>query len=304
MMMSIYSYASFLQQLLAGRFVPTGPCDADMDQVVKQPLVVLQDLLVAHLDALLAGWPGGSTLRPAVVPATTFWVGAVLQNMAWAGQQAAARPLAVSMRLVQALPPAADLAAMLAYHSLLRYREQIVVAPDWQVLWREVLLRSPLSAAWFLHPDVPLRHEVLVALLTQPPLRAALRDRWLALAPDAREVRHGLTLERAGANAALGIVLGQLLAAGDAWRPFVLSFYEAECTLLRRGDDHRPEWPLLTHLRAARNAVDPRQRRLAERTLIRYRPLRLLMHDEAALRPYLYLDVRFLEQIADAQFTS
>lgn len=304
--MSARPLVIFLHSLLAGRLDPVGPVgdNATLDRLVARPAPELQALLTAHIDALLAGWPGGVALRPPVVPAAVLWVGAALNNLAWAADSqhsAASRPdpslLDVTLRLVRALPTASGLAAALAYHSLLRHLERLDAAPEWRPVAEELVARSPLTAAWLPWPAPPPRPDPLPALLAYRPVQAAMRDRWLGQAPAADEVRRGLSVGCAAANAAVGEQLARLLAAGPQWQPFVLAFYEADCALQRHGDGTRPAWPLIEQLLTARVSPDPRQRRNAERTLGRYRPLAGLLSNPNALRPYLHLDGRYLEQV-------
>ncbi|NTV64655.1 MAG: hypothetical protein HGA65_14140 [Oscillochloris sp.] len=300
--MSIRTLAIFLQRLLAERIEPDGPIGAAeaLDRMLAQPPPALQPLLTSHIDALLAGWPGAATLRPVTAPAAALWAGVALNNLAWSVTRPDSRLLEITLRLARALPPADDLPAQLAYHSLLRHLERLTPAPDWHPVVRELLARCPLTSVWLPRVDPSHGYERLLPLLAHAPLRVALRDRWLSLAPSADEVRRGLSADRAAVSAAVGGLVGQVLAAGPQWRAFVLGFYEAECVLLRCGDPGRPHWPLLEQLRAAQISADPRQRRHAERALVRYRPLSQLLIDESALRPYLYLDARFLELIAHA----
>lgn len=297
--MSTRPLAIFLHRLLAGALDPAGPLSsgAALTRLIEQPAAALQTLLVAHIDSLLATWSGGDALRPQVVPGAALWVAAIMNNLAWASSHPDPGLPTISLRLSQALPPARDLATEIAYHSLLRHIEQLSPAPEWQPVVRNLLVCSPLTAAWLPRLDAPLDQDRLAGLLAHPPLLKALRDRWLSLAPAPSEVRRGISAESASANAAVGELLGRLLASGEQWRPFALSFYEADCALQQRSGSTGPIWPLIEQLRAARVGADPRQRRYAERILARYRPLAKLLADTDALRPYLHLDVRFLVQI-------
>lgn len=298
--MTARSLALFLHRLLAGDLAPEGPVAdaATLAGLAERPPQPLRELLGAHVDALLSGWPDGLSLRPEALPATALWAAAALNNLAWAAARPDSRLLSVTLRMAQALPVAADGPAALGYHSLLRHLDRVEPAPGWAPVTLQLAVASPLTAAWLPHLDRQLGWELLLELLARPPARAALRDRWLGLAPSADEVRRTLSAERARANAEVGALLAGLLERGEAWRPFVLAFYEADCAMLRRGGEERPSWPLLEQLRAARASADPRQRRHAERALARYRPLADLLTEPALLRPYLRLDGRFLAEIA------
>jgi hypothetical protein len=78
----------------------------------------------------------------------------------------------------------------------------------------------------------------------------------------------------------------------------VLACYEADCFMQRRGNDEHPTWPLLEYLRVLRASDDVLQRRNAGRMLARYRTLVALLEAGAPLSRYLYLDGRFLQQVA------
>ncbi len=303
-MTDLRSYATFLQGLLIDQVVVVAPLTdpARLEYLLTQPAPAFHDLLTVHVDALLATWPDGATLRPQSIPTTPLWLGAILYQMSSLHDHSDAHLLTFTQRMIAALPVAEDLATQIGFHSLIwawmRARRGIL-ADHLQPLLRDLLARSPLSAVWFLHLDVLSSPQMLSSLLAHAPVRAALRDHWLDLGLRPAEVRRGLQPERVAASAAVGTVLGQVLALDAAWQPWVLEFYEMECMFLRQGDEERPQWPLLEQLRLARMHGDARQRRLVERALERYRPLRTIMKSEAAsLRPYIYLDVRFLEQIA------
>jgi hypothetical protein len=300
--MSERALATFLHNLLAGRHETIGPVRdaATLQRLLEQPAPLFHDLLSAHVDALLAGLPGGAALRPAALPTTTLWLAAVLNNLVWAGRVADPQLLNVSLRLAGALPPAHDLPAALAGHSLLQHLARITLPADWRPVRGELLARYPLTAAWLLprcgeQPD----WTALQALLEPPPLQALLRDRWLSLAPGSTDTgMHAWDL--ALANAEIGALLEGLLAADASWLAFVLEFYEADCELQRRERAGQLEWPLLAQLRSARHDRDYIQRRRALRSLDRYRPLAgLLRRDSRLLRPYARLDPRFLVQLAE-----
>lgn len=297
--MTTRALATFLHRLLTGKLDPDGPVGSSttLAQLMERPAPALQALLVSHIDTLLASWPDGSNLRPTAISSATLWAAAALNNLAWSVTHPDPQLQIRSLRLVQALSPATDLASIIAYHSVLRHINQLDPDPAWQPVAHELIARSPLTALWLPRIDGPLSQETLVDLLTQRPLRSILRDRWLSLTPNADEVRRGISTSCATANATVGTLLGQLLTCGEHWRPVVLSFYEADCALQQQGNRNHPTWPMIEQLRMARISIDPRQRRNAERLLTRYRPLAALLAEEAALRPYLQLDVRFLVQI-------
>jgi hypothetical protein len=299
--MSERSLAIFLHGLLEGRIAPAGPVrDAAMlRRLTERPAPALQALLGAHLDALLAGWPGGPALRPAAIPAAALWAGAALNNLAWSAARADPRLLTATLRMVEALPAASSAEAALAYHSLLRHLVRIDAPQDWLPVARQLVARSPLTAAWLPRIGEQFDWALLLDLLSHPPIRAALRDRLLSLLPRPEALSQGrIDTDIAMANAETGRLLAGLLEHGGlSWRPFVLALYEADCALQRRGDDERPQWPLLDRLRAARASDDPLLRRNAQRLLARYGPLAGLLADERLVRPYLYLDAHFLEQI-------
>lgn len=292
----------FLQQLLADRVAPTGPVQdrETLQQLILAPPAALQALVGAHVDALLATWPGAAGLRPQAIPSSTLWLAAALNNLAWASEYPTPDPrlLNLTLRLARALPSARDEATALAYHSLLRYLPHLLPHADWLPVVRLLLATSPLSEAW-----LPRRSRVrplLRDLLRHTPVQAALRDRWLSLWPDLATAQATVPLTMATANAELGGLLGDLLDQGETWQPFVLSFYEADCYLQRQGSRAQPTWPVLTTLgHVAQQASDIRQRRHAARTLSRYRPLATLLQDERRVRPYLHLDGRFLALVAD-----
>ena len=299
--MSERALAIFLHSLLAGRIEPDGPVRAGavLARLAERPAPALQALLGAHLDALLSTWPDGAALRPAVVPASALWVGAALNNLAWSAAHADPRLLTATLRMVQALPAAPDAESALAYHCLLRHLEHTSAAQDWLPVARMLVERSPLTAAWLPRLDEQIDWALLLELLSRRSIGAALRDRMLELLPPPETIgRARIETEIAKANAESGRLLAGLIEHGGAcWQSFVLAFYEADCARQRRGTEERPEWPLLDQLRAARTSDDPLLRRNAERILARYRPLAALMPEERLLHPYIYLDVRFLEQI-------
>lgn len=299
--MSERALAIFLHRLIEGRLEPTAPVRATtmLEQLGERPAPALCDLLGAHVDALLAGWTGGMALRPATIPTSALWVGAALNNLAWAAKHADPQLLTATLRMVQALPAAADAGAALAYHGLLRHLDYASAMQDWLPVARQLTERSPLTAAWLPRIDERLDWALLLELLDHYPAKAALRDRLLALLPAPEALGRGLIeSDIAIANAEAGRLLAGLLEhGGTPWRPFVLAFYEADCALQRRGDKEHPIWPALDHARTARVSDDPLLRRNAERLLARYRPLAGLLADETLVRPYLYLDGRFLEQI-------
>lgn len=299
--MSTRSLAIFLQQLLVGNLEPVGPVSdrATLARLVAQPAPILATLLGAHVDALLAGWPGGSRLRPRTIPATTLWVAAALNNLAWAVQRPDSRLLTVTLRMVKALPAATDPDTALAYHSLVRHCTTLTPPADWLPIERLLVARSPLTCAWLPHREATLP-ATLCDLLRQYPVQVALRDRWLSLFPDLDAVRRTVPLACANANAEIGGLLSDLVAESCAWHPFVLAFYEADCMLQHQGSLESPTWPIISALGAARKGSDARQRRHAEKVLARYRPLVNLMADEALVRPYLHLDVRFMTLLADS----
>jgi hypothetical protein len=302
MFMSERSLAIFLHQLLAGELAPVGPVNdgATLKRLVEAPPSALQTLLGAHLDALLAGWPSGSTLRPPSLPTAMFWIAAALNNAAWAIQRPDPRLLTITLRLSEAIPVAADPGEALAYHSLIRHLARFPLAEDWRPVAQRLFDRSPLTTGWLPRCNGALS-PVLIELLASYPVQADLRDRWLTLLPDEQSVRRTIPAATAAANAELGQLLRDLLALDTDWRPFLLAFYEADCEFQRRGSDERPTWPLLDALgAAARQERDVVRRRYAQKTLYRYAPLVDLMADEACVRPYRYLDGRFLTQVADA----
>jgi hypothetical protein len=293
--------ATFLHNLLVGRYETSGPVRdaAALQRLLEQPAPLFHELLTAHVDALLAGLPGGAALRPATLPTTTLWLAAVLNNLVWARRVADPQLLNISLRLARALPPAHDLPAALAGHSLLQHLAQITPPDDWRPVLSELLARYPLTAAWLPRCGEQLDWTALQALLEPPPLQALLRDRWLSLAPGSADTAmHAWDL--ALANAEIGSLLEGLLNADAGWLAFVLEFYEADCELQRRERAGQPEWPLLAQLRSARHDRDPLRQRRARRSLDRYRPLAdLLRRDSRLLRPYTRLDPRFLVQLAE-----
>jgi hypothetical protein len=261
----------------------------------------LQRLLREHTHQLLAGWPAGALQQPESIPSVALWVGAALNNIAWAGSRTEPRLFTITLRMSRALPAASSVEAALTYHSLLRHIETMRPAQEWQPVIRALLERSPLTAAWLPRVSDALEWSLLLDLLTHHPVRAALRDRILALLPQPVATNlHALDTPTAVANAEVGRLLeGLLQQGGAAVQPFVLALYEADCMVQRRGSDEHPEWPLMTNLHAARHDHDPLLRRNANRVLARYRPLAALLGDEALLRPYTYLDGRFLEHISN-----
>lgn len=303
-MTDLRSYATFLQGLLIDQVVVAAPLTdlARLDDLLTHPAPAFHDLLTAHVDALLDTWPNGVMLRPQSIPTTPLWLGVVLYHLAWLHDHPDAHLRTFTQRMIAVLPVAEDLATQIGYHSLIWAwirAQRYLLAASLQPLLRDLFARSPLSAVWFLHLDVLPSPQMLSSLLTYAPVRAVLRDHWLDLGLRPAEVRRGLRPERVAASAAVGRLLDQMLVLDVVWRPRVLVFYEVECMLLREGDEDRPQWPLFDQLRLARLHGDARLRRLVERALERYRPLRtIMMTDAASLHPYIYLDVRFLEQIA------
>ncbi|WP_124681924.1 hypothetical protein [Candidatus Viridilinea mediisalina] len=298
--MSHHNLARFLERLLLGHAAPVGPVDdrVTIQQLVLAPPTALQRLLGAHVDALLAAWPGAAALRPHSIPSTTLWLAAALNNLAWAAERPDPRLLGLTIHLARALPTARDGATALAYHSLLRYVPQLLPHSDWLPVVRLLLTSSPLSEAWL--PRRARLRPLLLELLGQPSIQMALRDRWLSLWPDLATAQATVPLTQATANVELGGLLGDLLEHDQAWQRFILSFYEADCYLQRQGDHAQPSWPVLVALgQAAQTSNDVRQRRHATRTLTRYQPLATLLQDERRVRPYLYLDGRFLSLVAD-----
>jgi hypothetical protein len=229
-----------------------------------------------------------------------LWVAAALNNLAWAQTHPDAHLATLTLRLTGALPPAATLADDLAYHSLLRHLPRRTPGEEWQPAVSRLLERSPLTAAWLPQVGPDINRDLLLKELAGCAIQRMLRDRWLDLLPHPETLAHGrIDSGIARANVEIGRMLDVLLEyGGQDWLPFVLSFYEADCNLQQRGRNARLAWPLLDHIRTARVSNDPLVRRNAERLLARYRPLARLMADETVTRPYLYLDGRFLEQIA------
>lgn len=298
--MSHHALALFLEQLLAGNAAPVGPVEdrVTIQELVLAPPTALQSLLGAHVDALLAAWPDSAQLRPHSMPSSILWLAAALNNLAWAAEHPDPRLLSLTMHLARALPNARDSATALAYHSLLRYLPQLLPHSDWLPVVRLLLATSPLTEVWL--PRRSTLRPLLLELLRQPSLQRALRDRWLSLWPELATAQATVPLTQATANAELGGLLGDLLAQSDTWQPFILSFYEADCYLQRRGSHAQPSWPVLAALGyAAQHATDIRQRRHAARSLARYRPLTALLQHEQLVRPYLHLDGRFLALVAD-----
>ncbi len=299
--MSTRSLAFFLHHLLAGELAPIGPVSdrTTLNRLIEQPAPQIQALLGAQMDALLARWPGSGYLRPQAIPSATLWVAVALNNLAWAADRPDPRLLTVTLRLAQALPPAVDLAAALAYHSVLQHLPRSTTPADWRPVARQLVACSPLTALWLPELNTPFAWDLARDLLHHPPVQVALRNHWLTLLPAAVAAPRILPMACAEANRELGRVLTALLDRDNGWHPFVLAFYEADCAMQRRGCPERPEWPLITQLGAARISTDPLQRRRAEHLLSRYRPLLSLMHNPAGLSPYVHLDVRFLTLIAD-----
>jgi hypothetical protein len=302
--MSERSLALFLRGLLE----PDGPAaavgavasPATFARLGEQPAPALQTLLAAHVHALLATWPGGAALHPASLPAATLWVGAALNNLAWAATRPTPRLLTITLRLVETLPAATTREAALAYHSLLRHLERLELLPaDWDAVVSGLLRRSPLTAVWLPRGDVPEAGAWFWELLREPVVWAALRNRWLSLLPLPEQwAQPGITTVQAKASAELGRLLESVGEGGGAvGQPALLGFYEAECWLQRRGTEERPTWPLLRWLHTARGSHDPLVRHNGERVLARYRPLARLLAHEAVVRPYPQLDGRFLEEI-------
>nr|WP_044200548.1 hypothetical protein [Oscillochloris trichoides] len=303
-MTDLRSYATFLQGLLIDQVVVAAPLTdpARLEHLLTQPAPAFYDLLTAHVDALLDTWPNGATLRPESISTMALWLGVALYHLARLHEHPDEDLFTLTQRMIAVLPVADDLATQIGYHSLIWAwirAQRYLLATSLQPLLRDLFARSPLSAVWFLHLEVLPSPQMLSSLLTYVPVRSVLHDHWLDLGLRPAEVRRGLSPERVAASAAVGRLLDQMLALDVVWRPRVLVFYEVECMLLRQGSEEHPQWPLLEQLRLARMHGDARQRRLVERALERYRPLRtIMMTDAASLRPYIYLDVRFLEQIA------
>jgi hypothetical protein len=270
-----------------------------LTRLMEHPAPVFEHLLGQHLDRLLAGWPGGAALRPASIPAAAIWAGAVVNNLWYAAAYPDGRLLDCTLRLARALPTADTRPAALAYHSLLRVLDSLTPAREWQPVVRLLLERSPFTAAWLPRIAEPYDWSLLLRLLEPHPLRAALRDRVLSLLPSPDMLRDSLDTDTARANAEAGRLLTGLLEhGGAAWQPFVLACYEADCLIQRRGSDERPIWPLLERLRGLRSSDDTLQRRNAGRILARYRALVALREAGAPLSRYLYLDGRFVQQLA------
>jgi len=286
--MSIRSLAIFLHRLRTDELTPVGPVSdgATLARLVAEPPPALAALLAAHVEALLATWPGGASLQPRSIPASALWVAAALNNLIWAVQRPDPRLLTITLRLTEALPVADDLATALAYHSLLRHLARINPTEDWRPVVQRMLERCPLSSAWLPRRQQPLS-SLLLDLLRQHPVQAALRDRWLILLPELTVAQRIVPLACATANAELGLLLDDLRVQGDEWHPLLLAFYEADCLLQRHGSREQPTWPLLRALlTSARTSRDPLQRRAAERTLVRYRALVALANDERLPRRY------------------
>lgn len=292
--MSERALGLFLQRLLESRMQPVAPVQdaALLHRLVGQPAVALAQLVSAHVDALLSELPAGFTLRPATIPATTLWVAAALNNLVWSVQHPGKRLLTVTLRLAQALPPATDLSAVLAYHSLLGHLDDLTgdltVAPNWQAIVTLLLERSLLTAAWLPRISQPFDWPQLLALLQHPPLQVALRDRLLRL-PHTPDINREVSR----------LLAGLLAYGGPAMHPLVLTVYEADCRLQRSGSREQPTWTILEQITSMRGSNDPLERRNAERLLLRYRPLAALLDQPALLRPYTHLDARFLTRLAD-----
>lgn len=300
--MSEHALATFLHRLLTDTPRPIGPVrdPTVLQRLVHQPAPLLQQLLTAHIDTLLADLPDGATLRPITVPATALWVGAILNNLVLATTRPDARLLTITLRLTEALPPATTWDTALAYHSLLRHLACCVPpGDDWQPVAHRVLAHSPLTALWLPYIDAHISWEVVLDLMQDRPLRALVHDRLLALLPppEAQEPQ-AITRTLARANHTVGQILTALLEQGGPdWRPFVLAFYEADCERQRRGTDEHPTWPLLTLVRRTQRDGDAFQRRNAGWLLARYRPLAAMLHDETIFVPYSRLDGRFLSEL-------
>jgi hypothetical protein len=298
--------ALFLHHLLEGNPAPVAPVrqSVALHRLAAQPAAPLQQLVARHLAVMLAGWPGGAALHPERIPSVVLWVAAALNNLAWAATgQSDPALLNITLRLCRALPAAENVETALAYHSLLRSLALLQPPQEWQPVVRALLERSTLSAA--LHPrsSEPFNHALLHTLLSLPPTRAALRDRWLALLPVVSTAPPytlpPLETRQAMANAEVGrLLVGVLEHGGAVGQPFVLAFYEADCLLQQRGSSDHPTWPLLEWLRRSQHDNDPLLRRNARRVLARYRALAVLLNDHTRLRPYTYLDARFLAHIS------
>jgi hypothetical protein len=311
--MSERALALFLRGLLErdGAAAATGAIAAPttLARLGEQPAPALQTLMDAHLNAMLAGWPGGATLRPTHIPSAVLWVGAALNNLARATTHPSPRLLTITLRMVEGLPVASTREAALAYHSLLRHLERITPPPGsegWQRVVSLLLRCSPLTAAWLPRPDAIGSWELLLAMLREPAIAAMLRDRWLNLLPPPETLlEQSIATSQARANVELGRLLeGVVEQDRDVGRQTLLVFYEADCLLQRRGSDNRPTWPLLRWLHMTRGSSESLVRRNGERVLVRYRPLAPLLARETLLQPYTQLDIRFLEPLGALLVTS
>jgi hypothetical protein len=170
-----------------GAVIATGAVSdpVTLERLVQHPPAPLQTLLSAHVTALLATWPGGAALTPSHLPAAAFWVAAAMNNLVWAATHPSKRLLSITLRLVESIPPAATCEAALAYHSLLRHMEYRPRPHDdhWEPVVAGLRKCSPLTGAWLPYRDSDYPWPQLLDLLREPPLYAALRDRWLSLLP-------------------------------------------------------------------------------------------------------------------------
>ncbi len=303
--MSERMLALFLRNLLDGRVEPAGAVQygSALARLLESPAPVLQLLLGTHVDVLLSEWPDGYTLRPGCVPAITLWLGAVLNNIAWANTHSNSHLLPQTQRLVQAIPAASSEADALAYHSLLRFLDNMAPSKPWIPIVHLLLARSPLTSVWLPRSGEQLNWKeanwsLLLALLSHRPVRAALRDRLLLLLPAPRALGQGeIDVSTANVNQQIGQLLAGLLSHDIGLRPFVLEFYEADCERQRCGSNEQPVWPLLEYVSSARISSNPLARRNADRLLSRYRPLAAMLHDMVLLQTYERLDGRFLARI-------
>jgi hypothetical protein len=299
--MSEYALATFLHTLLTDTPRPVGPIREPglIQRLVTQPAPPLQQLLSTHIDALLADLPGGAAIRPDTVPATALWVGAALNNLYLSSTRPDARLLTITLRLVDALPAATTCDAALAYHSLLRHLAGWSPAQEWQPVAHRLLDRSPLTALWLPYVSEHVSWTVACDLLQSNALRVLVRDRLLSLLPPPEALAAGrIDSTVARANQRAGQVLEALLEhGGDAWLPFVLECYEADCERQRRGTEAHATWPLLTLLHQTQRQSDSLQRRNARLLLDRYRPLAALIDDETVFRAYNRLDGPFLTEL-------
>lgn len=305
--MSVPTITLFLHALLHGSTHPTDAIrDAEwLRQLLCHPPATLVPLVQAHLEVWLAELPKGAELRPATVPASVLWVAAVLNNLAVRHTHTNPRLLTITLRLSEALPPAATLEAALAYHSLLRHLstlwphdigewEQGDAA--WETVVRRLVVRSPLTALCWPFGTEHLDWQVVMMLLKYRPLSVLVWERLLELLPADMTEPQLQDRRMARANARAGDLLAALLAHGDRWgQHFVLTLYEADCERQRRDCTIGPTWPLLTLLRRAIRSDDTLIRSNARLLLKRYSPLVKL--PDALPRPYARLHTQFLYQL-------